>query len=54
VNGTRVAPAVDRGYAVIDREWKAGDTIKLVLPLVVQRVTPSERIAAMAGRVAVR
>ena len=54
VNGTAVTPAVERGYAVLTREWKAGDRIDLVLPMKVQRVKGSSRIAATAGRVALR
>jgi hypothetical protein len=54
VNGTAVTPAVDRGYAVIVRQWKAGDRIDLVLPMKVQRVRASERVAATRGRVALR
>ncbi len=36
------------------RDWKAGDRIELVLPMKVQRVRASERIAADRGRVALR
>ena len=54
VNGTPVAPVIEQGYAVLTREWKAGDRIDLVLPMKVQRVKGSSRIAATAGRVALR
>ncbi|MCY2988108.1 MAG: glycoside hydrolase family 127 protein [Planctomycetota bacterium] len=54
VNGTSVTPTIDQGYAVLTREWKAGDKIEVVLPLKVQRVKASDRIAATAGRVALR
>ncbi len=54
VNGAAVRPSIDRGYAVITRSWKAGDKIDLVLPMPVQRVTPSEKIAADQGRIALR
>ena len=46
VNGSAVKPAIDKGYAVITRAWKAGDRIDLVLPMKVQRVRASEKIAA--------
>jgi CheY-like chemotaxis protein len=42
VNGRAVKPVIDKGYAVIARDWKAGDRIDLVLPLKVQRVRASE------------
>jgi len=54
VNGETVMPKMDNGYAVIEREWKAGDTVRLELPLPVQRVRSDERIAADRGRVALR
>jgi hypothetical protein len=54
VNGSAVKPAIDKGYAVITRQWKAGDRIELVLPMNVQRVRASEKIAADRGKVALR
>ena len=54
VNGTPITPVIERGYAVITRDWKAGDKIDLVLPLKVQRVKAINRIAATRGRVALR
>ena len=54
VNGETIAPTIDRGYAAITRSWKAGDKIDLVLPMEVQRVTASTKVAATVGRVALR
>lgn len=54
VNGAIVKPAIERGYAVITRAWRAGDRIEVVLPLRVQRVRASDKIAADRGRVALR
>ena len=54
VNGNPMVPAVERGYASVTRAWTAGDRIELVLPMAVQRVKASDRIAADAGRVALR
>ena len=54
VNGSEVAPRIEKGYAVITRSWKAGDKIDLVLPMKVQRIKGSDKIAATAGRVALR
>ncbi len=54
VNGMPVKPAMDKGYAVIERNWKAGDKIELELPLKVQRVKAVEQIAATRGKVALR
>ncbi|WP_448661978.1 beta-L-arabinofuranosidase domain-containing protein [Sphingomonas sp. CJ20] len=33
VNGAPVTPVFARGYAVVDRRWKAGDTVSITLPL---------------------
>jgi DUF1680 family protein len=52
VNGQPVKAEVVRGYAVLTRRWKAGDTVQLSLPMPVRRVVSDERVAANKGRVA--
>jgi DUF1680 family protein len=54
VNGTPMKPVLEKGYAVITRDWNAGDKIDLEIPLKVQRVKPSDQIASIRGRVALR
>ena len=55
VNGAVVKPVIDKGYAVITRQWKAGDRVDLVLPMKVQRVhTATDQIAADRNKVALR
>ncbi len=54
VNGQKVSPKIENGYAVLDRTWKKGDKIEVELPLVVQRVKADERIEANRGRVALK
>jgi uncharacterized protein len=54
VNGQPVSPEIHNGYTVVRRLWKPGDTVRLELPLRVQRVRADERIAADRGRVALR
>ena len=54
INGTKITPQIENGYAVITRSWKAGDKIELVLPMKVQVVKADERIEADRGRVALR
>ncbi len=54
VNGSAVTPTIEKGYAVITRTWKPGDKIDLVLPMKVQRIKASDKIAATSGRVALR
>jgi DUF1680 family protein len=54
VNGKAVRPVIDRGYAVIVRDWKAGDKIEMELPLRVQRIASTDKIAATKGKIALR
>ena len=54
VNGALVRPPIVKGYAVVTREWKAGDKIDLALLLTVQRVKGIDQIEATRGRVALR
>jgi DUF1680 family protein len=54
LNGSPITPTIDKGYAVITRSWSPGDKIDLAIPMEVQRVKASEKIAADKGRVALR
>jgi DUF1680 family protein len=54
VNGRAVPLNIDKGYVAIDREWKAGDRIELVLPMPVRRVAANNEVAADRGRVALQ
>lgn len=53
VNGATVPVALDKGYAALTRDWSAGDEVRLVLPMPVQRVLAHDAVAADRGRVAV-
>ena len=54
LNGEAVTLIVERGYAVLEREWQHGDTVTLDLPMPVQRVYADPRVAVNRGRVALR
>jgi DUF1680 family protein len=54
VNGKSVKPKIERGYAILDRTWKAGDKVEWEVPLQVQRIKAHDKIAATRGRVALR
>lgn len=54
VNGKAFSPEMDKGYAVVTREWAAGDHIDLELPMEPQRITADSNIKADLGRVALR
>ncbi len=52
VNGRPAAIRAEQGYAVVEREWRAGDSVELDLPMPVRRVWADRRVADDAGRVA--
>jgi DUF1680 family protein len=52
VNGKAVTPRIVKGYAVVEREWRAGDTIELELPMAPQRIYADPKIEADRGLVA--
>jgi uncharacterized protein len=54
VNGKEVKPEIRNGYAVLMREWKAGDRIELEFPMEPQKVTADPRIRADAGLAALK
>ena len=54
VNGQKMTPQIDKGYAAIKRAWHAGDRIEVELPMEVQRVTADPKIAADRGLEALR
>jgi len=54
VNGQTVAPKIEKGYAVVTRQWKAGDHIELELPMEPQRIKASGLIKADEGLVALK
>jgi DUF1680 family protein len=54
VNGQPIQPKIERGYAVIDRTWTAGDKIELELPMEPVRVKADDHVAADRGRVAIK
>jgi DUF1680 family protein len=53
VNGEAVAIVLDKGYALIQRTWRAGDVVDLSLPMPVRKVVAHEVVEADRGRVAV-
>jgi uncharacterized protein len=44
----------DHGYATVTRDWKPGETVDLLLPMPVRRVTANEKVSADRGRVALQ
>lgn len=54
VNGEVITPRIEKGYAVVTRQWKRGDRIELELPMEPQRVAADSRIRADVGTVALK
>jgi hypothetical protein len=52
-NGEEVPVAVERGFAKVRRVWKAGDTVRLDLPMPIRRVVAHEKVDDDRGKVAV-
>ncbi len=54
VNGARVSPKIERGYARLEREWRKGDAIELELPMPVRRIIAHPSITADRDKVALQ
>jgi uncharacterized protein len=54
VNGRTVPLQIDRGFAVVTRTWRSGDTLTLSLPMHPRRVTSDPHVADNAGKVAIQ
>jgi DUF1680 family protein len=55
VNGEeQLSPATEKGYAVLAREWKAGDRITLALDMPVEAVAADPHVKADAGKRAIQ
>ena len=54
VNGQRMEPVINKGYAEIKRTWKTGDKVEFELPMEVQKVTADPNIKATTGQVTLR
>jgi DUF1680 family protein len=55
VNGEAVRDAKpDGGYVQVERTWKAGDVVRLILPMAVERVYAHPKVKADVGRAALQ
>jgi DUF1680 family protein len=52
VNGRAVQPAIEKGYARVDRTWSKGDVVELRFGMPVHRVVADARVADDRDRVA--
>jgi DUF1680 family protein len=54
LNGKQVTPPLQDGYAVLDRRWKAGDTVDLKLPMPVRKLKADPAVEEDHGLVALQ
>jgi DUF1680 family protein len=52
INGRPQTSTIERGFVSMRREWRAGDSVDLSLPMEIQRVHSDSRVRANRGRVA--
>ncbi len=54
LNGQPILYQMDKGYMVIDREWKQGDKLNVNIPMDIKRVTSRPEVKANCERVALQ
>lgn len=54
VNGKRLSPTIEKGFARLERRWEKGDTIELDLPMPVRRILANDKVEADRGKVALQ
>lgn len=54
VNGRQISPAIESGFARIERQWRKGDTIELDLPMPIRRILAHEEVVDDRGKVALQ
>jgi DUF1680 family protein len=55
VKGKKISqPVVERGYLVLAREWRNGDSVELDLPMPVQRIVANPNVKADHGQFAIQ
>lgn len=52
VNGEKNVLDIEKGYAVVDRKWKKGDKVELLLPMVPRIITANDEVKDLNGMVA--
>jgi len=52
VNGKIIRPKTEKGFAVINRSWKAGDKVSITIPMPVRKVLAHENVKDDIGKIA--
>ncbi|MDH7463090.1 glycoside hydrolase family 127 protein [Chitinophagaceae bacterium 26-R-25] len=54
INGNAVEYTIDKGYAVLNRTWKKGDKVEVILPMEIRKVVASSNIKNDINKVALQ
>jgi hypothetical protein len=54
VNGEAVAYRMEKGYALIHRQWNRGDVVEMTLPMEVKEIMAHEKLEEARGKVAIQ
>src|SRR6185369_12882554 len=54
INGKPATYTMEKGYAVVDREWKKDDVVELNLPMEVNRISTRSEVKQDEDRVALQ
>lgn len=54
INGNPISYAMENGYAVLNKTWKKGDVIEMILPMEVRRVVANRNLKDDLGKVALQ
>lgn len=54
VNGNPAVYVMDKGYAVIDRDWKKGDKVEILLPMEIRKVASRQEVSENKNRLAIQ
>ncbi len=54
VNGAAHSPTIEKGYALVQRQWAPGDTVTLYLAMPPERILPHRAIRQAAGQIALQ
>lgn len=51
INGKEHALDIEKGYAVVDRKWRKGDKVELLLPMVPRIIAANDKVEELKGMV---
>ncbi len=54
VNGKKIDPNLEKGFASINRKWTKGDVVELNFPMDIRRISANEKVEADKGRTALQ